>query len=90
MTCLQRKTKEFGYICDYGLKLLKLHFMKILIKFNMKNSVRSIRIYSQCTGQSKIGQIRSFLHGFGPKFSEYFELKFTNDFKYFSNVRRIF
>ena len=64
MPCLQDYTKGFRYISDYRWKWLKGHFTmfkKILKEFNLKSTIRCVAIHKQCTNQSKICQIRSFL-----------------------------
>ena len=35
---------------------------RVLFKLNWKNTIRCVRIYKQCTGQTKIRLIRSLLH----------------------------
>ena len=47
---------------------LLCNFAQFLKKFIFKNAALRIRIYKQSTGQSKLGQILSFLQGVLTKF----------------------
>ena len=61
---------DFGLPCTLNVN----SYVSYVFKFNLKNIIRYIRIYNQCTGQSKIDQAYSFHPGFRPNFSEYFDL----------------
>ena len=53
------------YISDCGFELLKVFFLNTL---SLKNTIGCIRIFKQYTGQSKICQTFSFIHGAISKF----------------------
>ena len=66
ITCLQGHRKEFAYISENSWELLKFvlyYFMQFFNKFSLKNTVKCIRMCKQCTGETKIGKVGSFLPG---------------------------
>ena len=54
------------------MELAKSAFWVVLhiSKINLKNTMLCVTVYEERTGQSKIGQFRSYLYGFSQKISE--------------------
>ena len=86
MTYPQGNTKLFGYGSDLAgncRSVISCYFLHFLNKLILKSTIRYIRIYNKCTGQSKIDHVL-FYTGFCPNFSEYFNI--TSWIKYFKSL----
>ena len=59
-------------------RLISYYFMQLLRKTNLKNTIRCVRIFKQCTGQSKISQLFSFLYRVLSKYLWSFWSNFLN------------